>query len=71
MKERNRYMSKSLRDTASVYRKAISGITTEEQRWMYCADTTNLFFPMPVGSLYVKEAFPEENKKSVRIFAVR
>ena len=65
MKGRTSYMSKALRDTAAPYNAAVRGVTAEEQRWMSCSDEANNYFPMPVGALFVEEAFPEENKEVV------
>jgi len=62
MKGRNSYMSKTLRDTAAPYNEIVRGVTAEQQRWMTCSDATDGSFPMPVGALFVEEAFPEENK---------
>jgi membrane metallo-endopeptidase-like protein 1 len=62
MKGRISYMSKALRDTAAPYNEAVRGVTAEQQRWMTCSDAADSSFPMPVGALFVEEAFPEENK---------
>jgi len=63
MKGRISYMSKALRDTAAPYNEAVRGVTAEQQRWMTCSDAADSSFPMPVGALFVEEAFPEENKE--------
>ena len=44
----------------------VSGTTAEEARWLTCADISESFFPMPVGSLFVEYYFSEESKKAVR-----
>lgn len=56
------YLGKDYRDTQAPYRLAVSGTSQEQARWKTCSDDTNGNFLMPVGALFVKEAFPEENK---------
>ncbi|XP_076804428.1 membrane metallo-endopeptidase-like 1 isoform X1 [Clavelina lepadiformis] len=62
LKDRVSYMSADLRETRAPYTEAVSGTTSEEARWLTCSDTTEGYFEMPVGSLFVEEAFPEKNK---------
>jgi len=63
MKGRNSYMPKVLRDARDPYNEAVSGTTAESARWQTCADQSESYFPMPVGSLFVQAYFPGENKK--------
>jgi len=65
MKDRISYMSADLRETYAPYRESVSGTSSEEARWKSCSDTTNGYFPMPVGSLFVQDSFPPENKQVV------
>ena len=65
MKGRTTYMSEALRRTRQPYTKATSGTSQEPPRWKTCADLTNDYFPMPVGALFVEEAFSEESKDAV------
>jgi len=64
MKSRSSYMPKILRDARASYNEKVSGTTAEEARWLTCADISESFFPMPVGSLFVESYFSEENKKA-------
>lgn len=62
LKEQIPYLSKSYRDTEESYRLATSGTSQEEARWRKCVDNVNDNFLMPVGSLFVQQAFSEGNK---------
>lgn len=66
MQNRITYMSKALRNTRQPYTEATSGTTQESPRWDTCSGITNDFFPMPVGALFVEEAFSEDYKQAVR-----
>jgi len=67
MKSRSTYMPKILRDARASYNEKVSGTTAEEARWLTCADISESFFPMPVGSLFVESYFSEENKKATEV----
>ncbi|XP_078484764.1 membrane metallo-endopeptidase-like 1 [Ciona intestinalis] len=56
------YLSSTLRATRDPYTQATSGTTCEPERWRTCSDSSTSKFPMPVGSLFVQDSFPEENK---------
>nr|XP_002125559.4 neprilysin-like isoform X1 [Ciona intestinalis] len=62
VKGRTSYLSSTLRATRDPYTQATSGTTSEPARWRTCSDSSNSNFPMPVGSLFVQDSFPEENK---------
>uniref|UniRef100_H2ZBI7 Neprilysin n=1 Tax=Ciona savignyi TaxID=51511 RepID=H2ZBI7_CIOSA len=64
VKDRTSYMGADLRATRAPYTEATSGTTSEQARWRTCSDTTNSNFPMPVGSLFVQDSFPAENKNA-------
>ncbi|XP_006196655.2 membrane metallo-endopeptidase-like 1 isoform X2 [Vicugna pacos] len=59
-------LSQRFKDARANYRKALYGTTVEEVRWRECVNYVNSNMESAVGSLYVREAFPEDGKRAVR-----
>nr|XP_010955936.1 membrane metallo-endopeptidase-like 1 [Camelus bactrianus] len=59
-------LSQRFKDARANYRKALYGTTVEEVRWRECVNYVNSNMESAVGSLYVREAFPEDGKHAVR-----
>uniref|UniRef100_A0A8C5L0I7 Membrane metallo-endopeptidase-like 1 n=1 Tax=Jaculus jaculus TaxID=51337 RepID=A0A8C5L0I7_JACJA len=58
-------LSQRFKDARVNYRKVLYGTTVEEVRWRECVSYVNNNMESAVGSLYVKEAFPEDSKNMV------
>ncbi|KAB1268553.1 Membrane metallo-endopeptidase-like 1 [Camelus dromedarius] len=62
-------LSQRFKDARANYRKALYGTTVEEVRWRECVNYVNSNMESAVGSLYVREAFPEDGKRAVGALA--
>ncbi|XP_076804422.1 membrane metallo-endopeptidase-like 1 isoform X2 [Clavelina lepadiformis] len=59
------YMSSDLRETRKPFKDTLYGVSAEPARWKVCTYDTEKYFHMPVASLFVSEAFSENNKNMV------
>ncbi|XP_077975050.1 membrane metallo-endopeptidase-like 1 [Styela clava] len=61
----NHLLSKKFRDTKAPFNKANLGTAEEKPKWQDCISSANMLLPLPVGAIYVKALFSEENKDTV------
>ncbi|CAK8698583.1 unnamed protein product [Clavelina lepadiformis] len=59
------YMSSDLRETRQPFKDTLYGVSAEPARWKVCTYDTEKYFHMPVATLFLSEAFSENNKNMV------
>ena len=59
------YMGGDYQNRRGEFRKIIAGITAERLRWSSCVEMINKRLGTAVGSLFIRENFDHESKRTV------